>query len=100
MRPRTVPRIVDGKKRGRKDRWLVTWRDAAGKQRLKTCRTREEAEDERDRIHEERKQTLAAGAPFTADVTMTLAQAFDRYFATCRLKSIAQHRYLAEHLKA
>ena len=96
---RAVPLIVNGAKRGRPGRWLVCWYDAAGRKRLKTCASRDEAEDERDRIHVERKLALAAGA-HSGDPAMTLEQAFTLYFAaTARKKSVAQQRHQAEHLK-
>jgi integrase len=96
---REPPLIVNGEKRGRPGRWLVCWYDAAGKQRLRPWYSREAAEDERDRIHAERKQLLADGPG--GDAAITLAQAFKLYFeAMARKKSVAQERHSAAHLMA
>src|SRR5262245_18951136 len=79
----------------RRGKWVVHGRDATGKQRWVTCRTRDQA-----------KLVLAAKElewrrPSPGDPNMTLGQAFERYFqAKARKRSLPEDRRNAEHLKA
>jgi integrase len=68
--------IINGKERKRPGRWLVDYHDSAGKRRLKTFRTRDEAKMELEKVL---KQTRQRTAP-ACDPNITMSAYSVRWF--------------------
>src|SRR5215831_5786469 len=58
-----MAKIVNGEKRGRPGRWIVDYRDASGRRRWVTCRTRKQAKYLlEEKLRDSRQPPLAAAA--------------------------------------
>src|SRR5262249_41190310 len=91
-----MAKVVKGEQRGRPGRWLVDYRDAAGRRRWATYATKKEAEDGLAKKIEESRGPVPSGDP-----DMTLDQAFKRYLAAkARKRTLEEDRRQSKHLLA
>jgi integrase len=87
-----MAKILRGEKRGRPGRWLVDYHDAAGIRRLITCRTRDEAKAELEKVLGQTRQKTAP----TCDPNITLsgyaARWFDMIKVTLKPRTLESYR--------